>query len=475
MNVYVRRLFRVCLAIGVWWGSVFASVVAAPPLQGEQTVHIVQVGETVFGIARQYGLTVDEIVTANNLSDPDQIEVGQRLVIPVFSSGAVANTIYKVQPGDTLFLIARRYGIAIEQLAQLNHLANPNLIYVGQTVSVPAKAGHVASERPASQVYVIQRGDTMAQIAARHNTTVWSIAQANNIVNPNVVYPGQRLLIPAREGASGTGSPSLPLPFLSVTIIPPVAVQGQTVQVVVETEGEVPLDGNYGEQPLFFVGEQGHYRTLIGIYALTTPGPYPLALKAMRNGEQITVRSMLQVVDGGFGVQYLTFSDEKAALLEPKLVQQEAQKVWNVVTQATLAQRWQDAFGLPLSGEQTVTAPFGIRRSYNTGPASDFHGGVDFSAPEGTPVYCPAAGRVVLAEALQVRGNAVIVDHGRGVMSGYWHLSQVNVVVGQEVARGNVLGWVGNTGLSTGAHLHWEMRVMGIQVDPLQWTRENIN
>jgi murein DD-endopeptidase MepM/ murein hydrolase activator NlpD len=59
-------------------------------------------------------------------------------------------------------------------------------------------------------------------------------------------------------------------------------------------------------------------------------------------------------------------------------------------------------------------------------------------------------------------------------MSGYWHLSQIDVQVGQTVERGEVLGRVGNTGLSTGAHLHWEMRVMGIPVDPLQWTRTEI-
>jgi murein DD-endopeptidase MepM/ murein hydrolase activator NlpD len=80
----------------------------------------------------------------------------------------------------------------------------------------------------------------------------------------------------------------------------------------------------------------------------------------------------------------------------------------------------------------------------------------------------------VLAEPLQIRGNAVIVDHGRGVMTGYWHLSQIDVTVGQHLDRGDLLGHVGNTGLSTGAHLHWELRVLGVQVDPLQWVRDYI-
>jgi murein DD-endopeptidase MepM/ murein hydrolase activator NlpD len=78
---------------------------------------------------------------------------------------------------------------------------------------------------------------------------------------------------------------------------------------------------------------------------------------------------------------------------------------------------------------------------------------------------------VVLAEKLNVRGNAVLIDHGLGVFSGYWHQSKLVVQVGQTVKRGDLIGYVGDTGLVTGAHLHWEMRVGGIAVDPMQWTQ----
>ena len=145
-----------------------------------------------------------------------------------------------------------------------------------------------------------------------------------------------------------------------------------------------------------------------------------------------------------------------------------------MTTQATRPGLWQGRFALPLAGAPAISAPFGGRRSYNGGPAVSYHSGVDYGVGVGTPILSPARGRVVLAEALQVRGSSVIVDHGRGVMSGYWHLSQVDVVGGQMVEPGTVLGLVGGTGLSTGAHLHWEMRVMGIPVDPLQWVREEI-
>ena len=78
----------------------------------------------------------------------------------------------------------------------------------------------------------------------------------------------------------------------------------------------------------------------------------------------------------------------------------------------------------------------------------------------------------MLAEPLQVRGNAVIIDHGRGVFTGYWHLSEIYVTVGQQVVPGQMIGLVGTTGLSTGAHLHWEFRIYGIAVDPLQFLDE---
>ena len=97
------------------------------------------------------------------------------------------------------------------------------------------------------------------------------------------------------------------------------------------------------------------------------------------------------------------------------------------------------------------------------------HAGEDFSAPPGTVVRAPAAGTVLLAEPLLVRGNAVILDHGGGVLTGYWHMQKLDVQPGQQVEAGQALGEVGSTGLSTGAHLHWEFRVRGAAADPMQW------
>ena len=92
--------------------------------------------------------------------------------------------------------------------------------------------------------------------------------------------------------------------------------------------------------------------------------------------------------------------------------------------------------------------------------------------PVATPIYAPAPGVVVWAGPLQVRGNTTIIDHGWGVYTGYWHQAGILVQTGEQVETGQEIGSIGSTGLVTGAHLHWELWVSGVQVDPLQWARE---
>src|SRR5690606_22655525 len=119
--------------------------------------------------------------------------------------------------------------------------------------------------------------------------------------------------------------------------------------------------------------------------------------------------------------------------------------------------------------ESAITSAYGTRRTYNGIPVDTFHGGVDFGGGVGTPVLAPSDGVVMLAEPLNVRGNAVVIGHGWGVYTGYWHLDEILVTVGQTIHQGEVIGTLGNSGLSTGAHLHWELWVGGVQVNPLQW------
>ena len=162
----------------------------------------------------------------------------------------------------------------------------------------------------------------------------------------------------------------------------------------------------------------------------------------------------------------------KGDLLEPTRVRSEFERLYKIWTTISPEALWRGRFRFPIGEGFVQTSPYGTRRSYNGGPASSFHEGSDWSAAEGTPVVAPASGIVVLAENLDVHGGAVVIDHGLGVASNVWHLSRIDVEPGQRVAPGDPIGLVGTTGLSTGAHLHWEIRVNGVAVDPMQWTKE---
>jgi len=178
---------------------------------------------------------------------------------------------------------------------------------------------------------------------------------------------------------------------------------------------------------------------------------------------------LINVVAGDYENQDIEMPPEKADLLDPTLVTSETTKVGAVWSQIS-PQLWaRTTFTRPISAEYPTTSPFGTRRVYNGGALTGFHSGQDFGAPAGVTVTAPAGGVIALAETLNVRGNAVIIDHGRGVFTGYWHFTKILVKVGQPVAPGDVLGLVGTTGLSTGAHLHWEMRIYGVAVNPLQF------
>ncbi len=476
--VTLARRTLIALVVTLLLASAWPGIaVAAPPAQ-EPTVHVVQPGETLFRIAQAYDVTVDDIVTANGLTDRNVIRVGQRLIIPTtVAPPATPSQGYIVQPGDTLWLVAQRFNTTVEAIAQANGIVNPNLIFVGQSLAVPTPQG--AAPPPAQTVvHVVQPGETLAHIALRYGTTAWAVAQANDLSNPNIIHVGQRLTIPGLGGDAEEATLLPPFtslllePFTAAQGRPATAAQGQTVAVHVSTDREVTLSGTFDGRLVRFVGDRNAYWTLIGIHALTQPGSYPLELTAVdATGNTTRITQMVQITAGVYATDYITLPPGKGSLLDPELLRLEREKLAVVFDSYRPEKLWSGLFQVPVENPR-ITSPFGSRRSYNGGPATSYHAGTDFGGAEGTPIYASASGVVALAEELTVRGNAVIVDHGLGVYSGYWHLSGIAVKVGQAVVPGSLLGYMGTTGLSTGSHLHWELRVGGIPVDPMQWTEQ---
>ncbi|MFZ2360524.1 MAG: M23 family metallopeptidase [Anaerolineae bacterium] len=313
---------------------------------------------------------------------------------------------------------------------------------------------------------------TIASLARRFHVQPAEVQAINQLGPGQRLAPGQDLLLPAPPGQP---SPALPPgPIRNITVTPDVVRQGETASVRIEIDVSQPLSLSLalGPQttPLREV-DNGAMVGLVVVHALTEPGYVwlDLAWQAAGESHSRTIRWPIQVVDAGYPTFDIVLPPDKGDLLAPDLVQAELERMTALWSVQSTPPQWRRRFQRPIADEFLTSAPFGQRRSYNGGPVSGFHAGQDFAAPEGVPVVAPASGAVVLAEPLLVRGNAVLIDHGGGVFSGYWHLVDIAVSAGQPVQPGDLLGHVGTTGLSTGNHLHWELRVNGFAADPMQW------
>lgn len=245
--------------------------------------------------------------------------------------------------------------------------------------------------------------------------------------------------------------------------------QGQTVRVSVRSPE--PLTGIKvafaGRAWPVYAAGPSVWMTFLGTDPTTKAGRYAVTVEARnRAGTALRVRRELMVLRVAFPRRRLTFDPETAALLTPENVERERRRVREALRVVNPTPLWEDPLLLPLEGP--VSSPYGVISVYQ-GVTRGFHSGVDFAVPEGTIVRAAGAGIVRLAELLPLSGNAVMIDHGVGVVTAYLHMSAIDVTVGQRIQKGDVVGRVGSTGLASGPHLHWGLRVNGVRVDPMPW------
>jgi murein DD-endopeptidase MepM/ murein hydrolase activator NlpD len=269
-------------------------------------------------------------------------------------------------------------------------------------------------------------------------------------------------------------------PATLVGFDPPRVAEGHTTTVEVAARNGVTVTGTFQGRPLLFErdNERGVEWALLGTNPLGDVGPWSVTVTAQTaGGARRTVTRTLQIVPYSFPTESLQFSEETSQLLDPVLTAAERETLDRIFSGRSPVQRWTGPFRMPLDGSIRVTSYFATRRCYNCAPgakATSYHGGMDMGTPEGTPVHAPEAGVVVYAGPLAVRGNVVIIDHGMGVFSLFAHNSRVIATVGQAVKKGDVVSLSGNTGLSNGPHLHWELHVSGPPVDPLEWVNRTL-
>jgi len=211
------------------------------------------------------------------------------------------------------------------------------------------------------------------------------------------------------------------------------------------------------------------WRALLGVDLELKPEQYPLALTAKtESAEELSCSANIDVKEGKFATERLTVAPNFVKPDPEQLARAEAerQRLRTIFATISPERLWDGTFHYPLTGV-TTGGNFGKRRVLN-GQVGSPHGGVDFPAPSGTPVYAAQRGRVVLAEPLYFSGNTVVLDHGLGLYTFYGHFESISVQAGYLVDTGALLGRVGATGRVTGPHLHWAATVNRARTNPLQ-------
>jgi len=257
---------------------------------------------------------------------------------------------------------------------------------------------------------------------------------------------------------------------LHIEVFPGIVRQGTVC--LIRASGSASLQSIYvmfrGERFSMDPGLQhGTYEGLIGIDMSTPPAPYEIKVVGTDGDGKVFYRSLLLKVEKvDFGIEKLSLPsymvDLDAETLER--VNREAKQV-KAVFQAFRNERiWRGAFIRPVEGQ--LSSAFGVIRIIN-GKRRGMHTGIDLGAEEGTPVKSCNSGVVVLVDELFLSGKSIVLDHGRGLYSMYFHFSESLVMEGDSLSTGAILGRVGSTGRSTKPHLHWGIRMNGARVDPL--------
>jgi murein DD-endopeptidase MepM/ murein hydrolase activator NlpD len=248
-------------------------------------------------------------------------------------------------------------------------------------------------------------------------------------------------------------------------------IQGQTISIKLSAPGDISIAGEITDRKLnFFQDDDGIWTAFQGIHVMLDPGYYPLKLQGtLADGTEFAFSQAIYVRDGNYPYDPPLAVDSETVDVEnttPEDLQ------WaDVVAPATPVRLWHGLFKSPVPDYYSDCFPskFGHRRSYNGSTYDYFHTGLDFCGQIGTDIYAPANGIVIFIDEMVVRGNATVIDHGWGVYTAYGHQSEIFVNVGDRVESGQLIGLVGETGRVSGPHLHWEVIVGGVQVDPLQW------
>jgi murein DD-endopeptidase MepM/ murein hydrolase activator NlpD len=462
------KKFLLVLLLGLLISNFIPASAQSTPVK---PVYIVQKGDTLLQIAARFGISVDDLISENNISDPNAISIGTPLTIPGYDGIQGTLVPETVTLGQSFRSLVLSNQVPEDLFVRLNRITSPSEIYAGSPLIVP-QADQAQGLIPGD---MLSQDESLLELSVKLKENPWSMTMNNKLQGLWDALPSEMVFVKGSD--SNQESSAISPQISSVAISPLPLIQGETTEIKVVSNEPLQLTGSLTGQRLNFYSEKpNEYIAFHGIDRMSEPGIFPINLEGKTFGgnsfsfeQGVLLGPRPRLEDPRLPVDPVT--------TDPTITGPENDLVNNIVTQSSPDRLWEGAFRAPVDvpkgyslDPDCITDRFGNLRAYNDGPFDFYHSGLDLSAcGNNLNIYAPAKGKVVFAGPLTVRGNYTIIDHGWGIFSGYGHQAEIKVKVGDMVEPGQLIGLIGKTGRVTGPHLHWDIYVNGLQVDPLDW------
>ena len=484
------------------------------------TTYVVRSGDTLSGISDRFGLDIATLLALNPGVEPQRLFIGEELVLsgqpavryagvtaaaaplpdPVQRSGSGGGIDYTVQPGDNATLIADVHGVELDALRQANPADDLDMIFPGQTLRIPMPDALIpainrGSDGSSHSTYTVADGDNATQIAAMHGIPLSELRSMNPALNLNTIYVGQPLIVPwvaAVIREAGT-VPALPARHRTHTVVSGDTFSGIAEQYGLSLSDLRSLNSSRSSDTIYvdeLIRLPGTVPTPVVAADLTVPaggllqyvaadlGTLPHTLIAnnawLLSDQWVDTGTVLQVphregilvtIQAGDtlrGIAAYHGVELDAILADPAHGVEDPNEI--VVGQQIILPLSMPDFRWPVVG--TLSDPFGECRNWD---CSYRHHGLDVALDAWAPVSAAADGLVTFVggEACCGLGYYIEIEHPDGWKTVYGHLVEFAVWQGQLVQRGELIGYNGTTGLSTGPHVHFEVLHQDWFVDPL--------